>query len=131
MRAHPQPRDASTPELGAAAFTTVDLGVQELPQGKALFWDKEARKPEEADAELGGALEKRSKEHGKPNQIIGWHGGDSGRQRSAPAGLPEAGRAVGQRQGPGGGVIWRPRASFICEPTGEALRPSAPLPGRG
>src|SRR5205814_301897 len=31
----------STPELGAAAFTTVALGVQSYRTGKVLFWDKE------------------------------------------------------------------------------------------
>src|SRR5580704_10056328 len=30
----------STPELGAAAFTTVALGVQSYRTGKVLFWDK-------------------------------------------------------------------------------------------
>ncbi len=68
----------STPELGAAAFTTVNLGVQSYRTGKCLFWDKETRQPKEADASWAARWEKRSKERGKPNQIIGWHGGDSG-----------------------------------------------------
>ena len=38
------------PELGAAAFTTVAMGVKSYREGKAFFWDKEARKPVEADA---------------------------------------------------------------------------------
>src|SRR5947209_19188020 len=40
----------STPELGAAAFTTVALGVQSYRTGKALFWDEKRRKPVEADS---------------------------------------------------------------------------------
>jgi predicted dehydrogenase len=68
----------STPELGAAAFTTVNMGVLSYRFGKALFWDKEARKTTEADATWAANWEKRSKERGKPNQIIGWQGGDKG-----------------------------------------------------
>ena len=37
-------RRCSTPELGAAAFTTVNMGVQSYREGKVLFWDKEQRK---------------------------------------------------------------------------------------
>ncbi|HEV3236431.1 MAG TPA: Gfo/Idh/MocA family oxidoreductase [Gemmataceae bacterium] len=66
------------PELGAAAFTTVNMGVQSYRQGKALFWDAERRKPTEANSSWASNWEARSKEHGKPNQIIGWKGGESG-----------------------------------------------------
>ena len=68
----------STPELGAAAFTTVAMGVQSYRTGKGLFWDKSARKPIEADGSWSAKLEARSKQRGKPNQIIGWQGGESG-----------------------------------------------------
>jgi hypothetical protein len=68
----------STPELGAAAFTTVALGVQSYRTGKVLFWDKEQRKAKEADASWATKLEDRSKKRGKPSQIIGWKGGDAG-----------------------------------------------------
>lgn len=68
----------STPELGAAAFTTVNMGVQSYRQGKVLFWDKEQRKTTEADASWAAQWEARSKKRGKPNQIIGWQGGDKG-----------------------------------------------------
>lgn len=67
-----------TPELGAAAFSTVNMGVQSYRFGKALFWDKEARKPVDADASWAAMWEKRSQERGKPNQIMGWTGGDKG-----------------------------------------------------
>jgi hypothetical protein len=68
----------STPELGAAAFTTVTMGVLSYRQGRALFWDKDGRKPVEADASWASRWEKRSKGRGKPNQVIGWKGGDAG-----------------------------------------------------
>jgi predicted dehydrogenase len=74
----------STPELGAAAFTTVNMGVQSYRQGKVLFWDKEARKTTEADSSWASRWEARSKKHGQPNQILGWQGGDSGSTVTAP-----------------------------------------------
>jgi len=81
----------STPELGAAAFTTVNMGVKSYREGKALFWDKEQRKPVEADASWAANWEKRSKERGKPNQIIGWEGGDAGSTLTPPAYMKLAG----------------------------------------
>ena len=74
----------STPELGAAAFTTVNMGVLSYRNGKVLFWDKEQRKPAEADASWAARWEGRSKKDGKPNQIIGWEGGDSGSTVTPP-----------------------------------------------
>jgi predicted dehydrogenase len=68
----------STPELGAAAFTTVALGVKSYREGKALFWDKENRRPTEANASWAERWEQRSKKRGKPSHIIGWQGGDKG-----------------------------------------------------
>lgn len=68
----------STPELGAAAFTTVAMGVQSYRQGKVLFWDKEKLTTTEADSSWAAKLEERSKKRGKPDQIIGWKGGDKG-----------------------------------------------------
>jgi predicted dehydrogenase len=68
----------STPELGAAAFTTVNMGVQSYRNGKAYFWDKEQRKPVEANESWAHNWEERSKKRGKPNQIIGWQANDTG-----------------------------------------------------
>jgi predicted dehydrogenase len=68
----------STPELGAAAFTTVSLGVQSYRTGKALFWDAEKRSATEADASWATNLERRSKKHGKPHQVAGWSADDTG-----------------------------------------------------
>ena len=74
----------STPELGAAAFSTVNMGAKSYREGKAFFWDKEQRKPVEADATWAAAWEKRSKERGKPNQVMGWTGGDAGSKLTPP-----------------------------------------------
>jgi predicted dehydrogenase len=68
----------STPELGAAAFTTVTLGVLSYRNGKAYFWDKDRRKPVEADKSWAHNWEKRSKERGKPNQVMGWNADETG-----------------------------------------------------
>jgi predicted dehydrogenase len=68
----------SPPELGAAAFTTVALGVQSYRTGKVLFWDKEQRKAVEADASWASRLEERSRKHGQPHQVMGWHAGETG-----------------------------------------------------
>lgn len=74
----------STPELGAAAFSTVNMGVQSYRFGKALFWDKERRVPKEADASWASQWEARSKKRGKPNQVLGWKGGDKGSTLTPP-----------------------------------------------
>jgi predicted dehydrogenase len=68
----------STPELGAAAFTTVNLGVQSYRLGQALYWDKAQRLPQQADPAWARRWEARSHERGKPNQVIGWRAGDTG-----------------------------------------------------
>jgi predicted dehydrogenase len=71
-------KQLSPVELGAAAFTTVNMGVQSYRQGKVFFWDKDERKTTEADASWARQWEQRSKERGKPSHIIGWRGGDNG-----------------------------------------------------
>jgi predicted dehydrogenase len=75
----------STPELGAAAFSTVNMGVQSYRFGKVLFWDKEKRAVKEADASWASQWEARSKKRGKPNQIQGWTAGDKGSLLTPPA----------------------------------------------
>ena len=52
--------------------------VQSYRLGKVLFWDKERRGVREADPSWAAMWEGRSKKRGKPNQIIGWEGGESG-----------------------------------------------------
>ena len=73
-----------TPELGAAAFSTVNMGVQSYRFGKVLFWDKMLRKTKDADASWASSLEARSKKRDKPSQIIGWTGGDNGSTLTPP-----------------------------------------------
>jgi predicted dehydrogenase len=74
----------STPELGAAAFATVNMGVQSYRFGKVLFWDKDKRTPKEADSSWATQWEARSKKRGTPNQIIGWDGGEKGSTLTPP-----------------------------------------------
>lgn len=74
----------STPELGAAAFTTVAMGVQSYRRGQALAWDKERRQAVPADESWARQWERRSKDRGRPNQVPGWTGGDAGSTLSPP-----------------------------------------------
>ena len=60
-------------ELGYAAIATVNLGVDSYRYGKALYFDPATGKATEADTSWAKHWEKRSKERGKPNQIMGWH----------------------------------------------------------
>jgi predicted dehydrogenase len=75
----------STPELGAVAFTTVAMGVQSYRKGQALYWDNEQRQPVLADSSWAHNWEKRSKDRGKPKQIIGWHADEKGSLLEPPA----------------------------------------------
>jgi predicted dehydrogenase len=84
-----------TPELGAAALTTMLMGVQSYRQGQILFWDKEGRKPVPADASWAKRWEERSKRRGAPNQINGWQGGNAGSTLEPPAYMALAGPWVG------------------------------------
>jgi hypothetical protein len=74
----------STPELGAAAFSTVNMGVLSYRFGKALMWDKEKRAPRDADAGWASQWEARSKKRGKPNHVMGWKAGDTGSLLTPP-----------------------------------------------
>ena len=75
----------SSPELGAAAFTTVALGVQSYRTGQVLFWDKEKREAKPADASWAEKWERRSHERGKPSQVAGWTAGSNGSVLHPPA----------------------------------------------
>ncbi len=74
----------STPELGAAAFTTVSMGVLSYRRGQALAWDKDRRQPVPADESWARNWERRSAERGRPNQIAGWTGGNAGSTLEPP-----------------------------------------------
>ena len=73
-----------TPELGAAAFTTVNMGVQAYRTGQTLFWDKENRRTRPADASWATRWERRSHERGQPSQVAGWTGGNRGSTLEPP-----------------------------------------------
>jgi hypothetical protein len=74
-----QKRDTlSPPELGAAAFTTVNMGVQSYRDGKVLYWDKKERKVVSADGSWAKKWERMSKKREKPHQILGWKAGTKG-----------------------------------------------------
>lgn len=73
-----------SPALGAAAFTTVNMGVLSYRNGQALFWDKDQRKPVPANDSWSKKWEARSKKRGKPNHIIGWHADDKGSTLQPP-----------------------------------------------
>jgi predicted dehydrogenase len=68
----------STPELGAAAFSTVNMGVQSYRRGVALYWDAERKQPVRADETWAARWERRSHDRGRPNQIQNWAGRDRG-----------------------------------------------------
>jgi predicted dehydrogenase len=74
-----------TAELGAAAFTTVNMGVLSYRRGQVLFWDRENRRPVPADGSWATRWERRSHERGRPNQIQGWAGGTRGSTLEPPA----------------------------------------------
>jgi predicted dehydrogenase len=65
-------------ELGYAAITTVNMGVQSYREGKALYFNKDNGQVVEADSSWPARWEERSKLRGKPNQVMGWHAGEEG-----------------------------------------------------
>jgi predicted dehydrogenase len=79
------------PELGAAALTTIALGVQSYRQGQVLFWDKDRRQPALADGSWARRWEQRSRQRGKPNQITGWSAGNTGSVLEPPEYMKLAG----------------------------------------
>ena len=66
------------PELGQAGVVTATMGVQSYRDGKALFFDKGTGKLAESDPSWIARWEDRSRRHGKPDQVPGWHAGDEG-----------------------------------------------------
>jgi hypothetical protein len=71
-------------ETGYAAIVTVNLGVQSYREGKAYFFDRETGKVSQADESWARKWERRSKERGKPSQVMGWHAGTEGSLLQAP-----------------------------------------------
>ena len=87
----------STPELGAAAFTTVAMGVQSYRTGQALYWNSDQRRPITADSYWATQWERRSQQRGQPNQVAGWQGGNAGSFLVPPEYQRLAGPWVGGR----------------------------------
>ncbi len=71
-------------DLGYAAITTVNLGVQSYREGKAYFFDKDSGKVSQADETWAQKWEKMSRERAKPKHVIGWHSDDEGSVLHAP-----------------------------------------------
>jgi predicted dehydrogenase len=65
-------------DLGYAAIATVNLGVQSYREGKAYYFNKENGEATHADTSWSKRWEERGKLRGKPNQVIGWKGGEKG-----------------------------------------------------
>jgi predicted dehydrogenase len=65
-------------DLGYAAITTVNLGVQSYREGKAYYFDKATGETSDADKSWAARWEERSHLRGKPNQVAGWKAGDEG-----------------------------------------------------
>jgi len=65
-------------DLGYAAITTVNLGVQSYREGKAFYFDKENGKAPEADESWAKKWEEVSHKRGKPTQVMGWKAGEEG-----------------------------------------------------
>ena len=73
-------------DLGYAAITTVNLGVQSYREGKALLLQQGERPGRPRPTARGPARwEERSKLRGKPNQVIGWKAGDTGSLLEPPS----------------------------------------------
>jgi predicted dehydrogenase len=72
------PETLCPPELGCAAITTVNMGVQSYREGKALYFNKDTGEVVSADSGWPAKWEERSKLRGKPSQVIGWNAGDEG-----------------------------------------------------
>jgi predicted dehydrogenase len=74
----------SPPELGAAALTTVAMGMLSYRDGQTLFWDRDKHAIVPADGSWATRWEKRSHGRGAPNQVAGWQAGDKGSSVDAP-----------------------------------------------
>ena len=67
-----------SPDLGAAAIVTVNLGSRSYREGKVFHFDPETNTISDGNADWAKKWEKMSHERGKPNHIPGWKAGDTG-----------------------------------------------------
>lgn len=79
----------NSPDLGAAAIVTVNLGAQSYREGKVFFFSDGKVRP--ADATWAERWEKMSKERAKPRHVPGWKAGDTGSLLEPPAYMNLAG----------------------------------------
>jgi len=75
----------SPPDLGAAAVAVTAMAELSYWSGnQAMVWDRERRAVATADSGWAERWAQRSKGRGKPNQVFGWTGGDSGSTLNPP-----------------------------------------------
>ena len=67
-----------SPDLGAAAIVTVNLGSRSYREGKVFCFDPETNAISAGDRSWAQRWEKMSKQRAAPNHIAGWHAGDKG-----------------------------------------------------
>ena len=68
----------NTPELGAAAVATVNLGARSYKEGKAFFLDPATRIATDRDPGWAKKWERMSHSGSRPNHVPGWSAGDRG-----------------------------------------------------
>jgi predicted dehydrogenase len=81
----------NTPELGAAAIVTVNLGAQSYREGKAYFFDVDAKKERLADSSWAAQWESMSQSGASPRHQAGWKAGDHGSKLRPPEWMALAG----------------------------------------
>jgi predicted dehydrogenase len=81
----------NTPELGAAAVSTVILGARSYREGRVFHLDPATGKLTDGDGSWSAKWEQRSKERGKPEHIAGWKAGDYGSTIENPPHMALAG----------------------------------------
>lgn len=75
----------SPPDLGAAAVAVTAMAEQSLLTGnQALHWDRDRRAIATADSSWAERWRAHSHARGKPNQVFGWTGGDTGSTLAPP-----------------------------------------------
>ena len=109
-----------SPELGAAAMVIVKLGSHSYREGKVFHFDRETMTFREADTSWAKGWEKMS-HNGAVAQARARLESRRHRQQALPARVPEAGRPVDQRPGPGR-QRRRELISRCREPSGTYMR---------
>lgn len=84
-------------DLGYAAIATVNMGVDSYREGKAYYFDQVTGEVTQADRLWSKRWEKRSKDRGTPNQVMGWKAGTTGSLLEPPAYQKLEGDWVGGR----------------------------------